>query len=186
MPVAHFEACAQPLKDLLNAAGTGFYVPLYQRPYRWTKDNAARLIADIVDGITGFQRTGRSSTFLGSLITVADASNLVPTPTDRLGTVRQVIDGQQRIATLLGLCGELQRAIGIAFEELAEHERAVLEPVVERQQKELGMSLSFKVAESDDSSLPRMIRGGEDRWGRTDFEYQSEIGRYLYAYSQVD
>ena len=186
MPVAHFEACAQPLKDLLNAAGTGFYVPLYQRPYRWTKDNASRLIADIVDGITGFQRTGRSSTFLGSLITVADASNLVPTPTDRLGTVRQVIDGQQRIATLLGLCGELQRAIGIAFEELAEHERAVLEPVVERQQKELGMSLSFKVAESDDSSLPRMIRGGEDRWGRTDFEYQSEIGRYLYAYSQVD
>ena len=47
------------------------------------------------------------------------------------------------------------------------------------------MSLSFKVADSDDSSLPRMIRGGEDRWGRTDSEYKSEIGRYLSSYSQV-
>ena len=88
MPLARFDAGSRPLKDLLNATGTGFYVPLYQRPYRcegdtsrglksgshlsWTSDNASRLIADIVDGIARFQRTGRSSTFLGSLITVDD------------------------------------------------------------------------------------------------------------------
>ena len=78
----------------------------------------------------------------------------------------EVIDGQQRIATLLGLCGELRRAIGTALEDLTEVERAVLERVVERQTYELEMSLSFKVAEPDDSILPRMIRGGEDRWWR--------------------
>ena len=183
MPLARFDAGSRPLKDLLNATGTGFYVPLYQRPYRWTSDNASRLIADIVDGIARFQRTGRSSTFLGSLITVDNSRNLVPPPTDRPGTVRQVIDGQQRIATLLGLCGELRRAIGTAFGDLAADEQAVLEPVVQRQTYELEMALSFKVAEPDDSILPRMIRGGEDRWGRTDFEYISEIGLYLSTYS---
>ena len=108
MSIARFDGRALPLKHLLNATGTGFYVPLYQRPYRWTKDNASRLIEDIVDGIARFQRTGRSSTFLGTVITVDDARNLVPAPTDRPGTVRQVIDGQQRIATLLGMCGELR------------------------------------------------------------------------------
>ena len=183
MPLARFDAGARPLKDLLNATGTGFYVPLYQRPYRWTSDNASRLVSDIVDGVARFQRTGRSSTFLGSLITVDESRNLVPPPTDRPGTVRQVIDGQQRIATLLGLCGELRRAIGIALGDLAADERAVLEPVVQRQTYELEMALSFKVAEPDDSILPRMIRGGEDRWGRTDFEYNSEIGLYLSTYS---
>ena len=183
MPLARFGAGSRTLKDLLNATGTGFYVPLYQRPYRWTSDDASRLIADVVDGIARFQRTGRSSTFLGSLITVDDSRSLVPPPTDRPGTVRQVIDGQQRIATLLGLCGELRRAIEIAFGHLGADEQAVLEPVVQRQAYELEMALSFKVAEPDDSILPRMIRGGEDRWGRTDFEYTSEIGLYLSAYS---
>lgn len=183
MPLARFDGRAQPLKDLLNATGTGFYVPLYQRPYRWTEDNASRLISDIVDGIARFQRTNRSSTFLGSVITVNDSQNLVPQPADRPGTVRQVIDGQQRIATLLGLLGELRRAIGISFAGLAEAEQTTLERIVERQTYELEMSLSFKVAEPDDSSLPRMIRGGEDRWGRTDFEYISEIARYLSTYS---
>ena len=183
MSLARFDARAQPLKDLLTATGTGFYVPLYQWPYSWTSDNTSRLIADIVDGIARFQRTGHSSTFLGSLITVDDSRNLVPLPTDRPGTVRQVIDGQQRIATLLGLCGELRRAIGIAFGDLAADERAVLEPVVKHQTSQLEMSLSVKVAEPDDTNLPRMIRGGEDKWGRTDFEYISEIGLYLSTYS---
>ena len=183
MPLARFEARAQPLKDLLNATGTGFYVPLYQRPYRWTKRNASRLIADIVDGITRFQKTGRSSTFLGTLITVDDPRSLVPTPTDRPGTVRQVIDGQQRIATLLGLCGELRRAIGAALRDLPEEEQAVLEGIAKWQTYVLGMSLSFKIAEHDEVTLPRMIRGGDDRWGRDDFEYKSEIGLYLSTYS---
>ncbi len=186
MSLARFGARTQPLKDILTATGTGFYVPLYQRPYRWTSDNTSRLIADIVDGLARFQRTGHSSTFLGSIITVDDSRNLVPQPTDRPGTVRQVIDGQQRIATLLGLCGELRRAIGIAFGDLAADERAVLEPVVQGQTFQLKMSLSVKVADPDDSILPRMIRGGEDKWGRTDFEYSSEIGRYLSTYSPDD
>ena len=182
MPLARYYADAQPLKDLLNATGTGFYIPLYQRPYRWTSNHASRLIADIVDGIVRFQQTGRSSTFLGSLITVKDSRSLVPAPIDRPATVRQVIDGQQRIATLLALCGEARRAIRSAFEDLREDDRAVLEQVVAQQSHELEMALSFRLAEPDDSMLPRMIRGGEDRWARVGAEYRSEIARYLSSY----
>ncbi len=186
MPLARFDAKAQPLKNLLNATGTGFYIPLYQRPYRWRSDEASRLISDIVDGIAKFQRTGRSSAFLGTLITVDESLNLVPKPIDRPGTVRQVIDGQQRIATLLGLCGELRRAIGTALEALAVDERMALKTVAGHQVHELEMALSFKVAEPDDLTLPRMIRGGKDLWGRTNSEYNSEIGRYLSTYSSGD
>ena len=182
MRLGRFDARALPLKDLLNATGTGFYIPLYQRPYRWTSDNAQRLVDDIVDGIVRFQETGRSSTFLGSVITVDEYRSLVPSPIDRPGTVLQVIDGQQRIATLLGLCGELRRAIRAAFEHMHHKEQDVLRDVVQRQSYELEMALSFKISEPDNSTLPRMIRGGEDKWGRRNGEYNSDIATYLVSY----
>ena len=186
MSLARFDADAQPVKDLLTAAGTGYYIPLYQRPYRWTGENVARLIADIVDGIVRFQRTGRSSTFLGSIITVNDATTLEPRPNDRPESVRQVIDGQQRIATLLALCGELNRAISAAFSRLPTPEKTVLEPLVTRQTDQLEMTLLFRISDTDDSMLPRMIRGGHDKWGRDHFEYHSEIAQYLSSYDSTD
>ena len=164
MPLARFDARAQPLKDLLNATGTGFYVPLYQRPYRWTKRQRLTLNRRHRRRDREVPTDCRSSTFLGSLITVDDSRDLVPTPTDRPGTVRQVIDGQQRIATLLGLCGELRRAIGSALG---------ISP---------GMSTQFWNGSSSGKRMNSRCRcrsrllnrrldsaphdpGGEDRWG---------------------
>ena len=182
MTLAHLDARPQPLGDLIGAVGTGFYIPLYQRPYGWTSENASRLIDDLIDGIVTFQRTGRSSAFLGSIITVDDFRTLVPAAVDRPNTVRQVIDGQQRIATLLGLWGELCRAIGSAFNELSANEMAVLKDLTARQSSELQGSLSFRIADRDDTTLPRMIRGGVDKWAKIGVEYRSEIARYLASY----
>ena len=182
MHLAHFDARAQRLQDLLAASGTGYYIPLYQRPYRWDSQDAERLIAGIVDGIVQFQETGRSSTFLGSIITINDYRGMVPTPVHRPSTVRQVVDGQQRIATLLGLCGELRRAIDSAYLDLAAEERETLDDIFERQSYDLEMTLSFKITDNDDSMLPRMIRGGDDKWRKGTGEYNSDIARYLWQY----
>ena len=180
--LAHFDARAQRLQDLLAASGTGYYIPLYQRPYRWDSQDAERLIASIVDGIVQFQETGRSSTFLGSIITISDHRGMVPSPVHRPSTVRQVVDGQQRIATLLGLCGELRRATDSAYLDLAPEEQATLRDIFEQQSYDLEMTVSFKITDSDDSVLPRMIRGGWDKWRKGTGEYTSDIARYLSQY----
>ena len=180
--LAHFDARAQRLQDLLAASGTGYYIPLYQRPYRWDSQDAERLIAGIVDGIVQFQETGRSSTFLGSIITISDHRGMVPSPVHRPSTVRQVVDGQQRIATLLGLCGELRYAIESAYLNLAPDEQETLRDIFEQQSYDLEMTLSFRITDSDDSVLPRMIRGGFDKWRKGSGEYTSDIARYLSQY----
>ncbi len=180
-PDRPFVAETRTVGSLLTGSGTGFYIPLYQRPYRWNKDNAGRLIADVVDGISTYQETRRSSTFLGTLITVPD-SDLYPPATDRPPTVFQVIDGQQRIATLLGMFGELNRAAHSAFNSLNEGERQHILPFFEPISQKLSKSLCLTSSATDQFTLPRMIRGGVDQWGIRPDNYKSEIGSYLATY----
>ena len=37
--------------DFLNQSERGLYIPLYQRPYSWSKDNIEQLLEDISRGI---------------------------------------------------------------------------------------------------------------------------------------
>ena len=58
-PLVTLEDDSSTVFNLLNVQGTGYYIPLYQRQYRWTSENAERLLADILDGISGFSPTPR-------------------------------------------------------------------------------------------------------------------------------
>ena len=178
-----FSAHTFTIENFLTQSGTGFYIPLYQRPYRWTTANAIRLLADIVEGITRHRETNRSSTFLGTLITVSDKDDLSPAAVIRPPKVLQVIDGQQRIATLLGMFGELRRAIGAAILRLHEDEKEQISPVANKIVRKLDASLSFRPSDAADDTLPRMIRGGRDQWDIPTHKYTSEIGRYLATFN---
>ena len=184
MPDESF-ARAEPttLAALLRKSGTGFYIPLYQRPYRWKQDDARRLICDLVEGIQRLETNPQSSTFLGTLITVAD-SDIFPPAGDPPAAVRQIIDGQQRIATYLCLLGELNRAIVRTSANLPLSRQ--IRSRVRLIQQELCDSLSFKLYDNDDQRVPRMIRGGLDTWGRAPTTYTSEIAQYLAGYNQAD
>jgi len=77
------------LQKLLNQPTEVFKLPLYQRPYAWTKDQWADLLEDILslpkDGIH----------FFGAIV-------VVPTQEPNQGIKSfYVIDGQQRLATIL-------------------------------------------------------------------------------------
>ena len=70
-----------------EAFGTAL-IPLYQRPYRWDKENINKLVTD-------FKNNGNNHYFSGAVVTVNVNNN-----TQTSGIKHQIIDGQQRFTTL--------------------------------------------------------------------------------------
>lgn len=77
------------LSSLFDSSQDAYRIPLYQRPYSWTKDQWENLFEDIT-----FVSDDKIH-FLGSIVVVPEGSH-------RLGVnFFEVVDGQQRLATLL-------------------------------------------------------------------------------------
>ena len=86
----------------MNSHGgtAGFRVPEYQRNYNWSEDNIKRLLEDCLNGFHYLsQSESRSFTFLGTMILVKEKSE----PSFD-GTSLAIVDGQQRLTTLVLLC----------------------------------------------------------------------------------
>ena len=103
-----FETGEMPLKNVRDLLGKHYYIPNYQRGYRWGKDEVSKLLDDIWD----FASHRKSEFYcLQPLIILphklSDANNLqlpiiLPQESsDAEETVRyEVLDGQQRLTTL--------------------------------------------------------------------------------------
>ena len=89
---------------LLSASGSHFVVPIYQRDYSWTLVECSQLWKDILAVGSGDDTT---SHFVGSIVYVGPSSSPV-TGMDSL----LVIDGQQRLTTVMLLLEAISRAIG--------------------------------------------------------------------------
>ena len=70
-----------------------YRVPLYQRPYSWTKSQLERLWSDVLDVVAQLEQNKQASHFTGSL--VLDLGRAGPGSQEFL-----VVDGQQRLTTL--------------------------------------------------------------------------------------
>ncbi len=90
------------LDELLNGA-KHFRVPLYQRAYRWTKDNWEPLWNAVIEQADALgQGDAAPGHFLGSIV-------LAPAPAlPSAATVWVVVDGQQRLTTLSLLLAALR------------------------------------------------------------------------------
>lgn len=109
-----FKAVSKTPQELLSDTGLGLYIPSYQRPYSWDKSKVSRLIEDLGHGIKTLLRHDDSFTFLGTVITIHDTNNVTVQPIvkeDVPSKVLTVIDGQQRMTTLLILCLALHNQI---------------------------------------------------------------------------
>ena len=80
-----------------------YSIPIYQRRYNWGKKQCARLYNDVVKIGNSFDRT---SHFIGAITYVSDA---VPAHADVIPY--QIIDGQQRLTTLMLLLMALKNSI---------------------------------------------------------------------------
>ncbi len=79
----------RPILEFLEGKSNKYYIPVYQRNYDWKKENCERLFNDLVDVV----REDRRSHFFGSIVYAR--------LTDEGSHDFNIIDGQQRITTLL-------------------------------------------------------------------------------------
>lgn len=109
-----FTHSADTLLSFLSQPGRGFYIPYYQRNYSWDDENADKLISDIIGGVKRVLIKPNNSIFLGTII-LHDETNVavgVHTDTPNLLTkVSNVVDGQQRIASIGMLACALSDAV---------------------------------------------------------------------------
>jgi len=76
-----------------------FIIPKFQRPFSWTTENFEKLFTDIYDAMKDEQE----AYFLGSMVFWLDK--------EHEGNIYQVIDGQQRLASLTILLAVLRDRI---------------------------------------------------------------------------
>lgn len=87
--MAFIDAQEVKLQVMLSNAQEAYKVPLYQRPYAWTRDQWE----DLFEDLNSLERSDVH--FLGSLVVVPEGEH-------RLGVnYFQIVDGQQRLATIL-------------------------------------------------------------------------------------
>lgn len=173
-----FEATSKNVREMLSERGLGLYIPPYQRPYGWDKDKVDKLVDDIIHGYRALLSDLESFTFLGTVITIHDINFITVQPIVRQdvpGKLLTVIDGQQRLTTLLLFCLALHNQIrlaqakmlkGRATDKLSDAE-LWLNGQALRLVEELSSTFHERQAYGDAPPYPRMIRSFSDQWARS-------------------
>ena len=68
-----FSTNAQSAWEFLIETGKGCYIPPYQRPYSWDKNNILRLFEDVLNGIYQITTHPDTISFIGTIIAIHDA-----------------------------------------------------------------------------------------------------------------
>ncbi len=192
-----FTAESQSVFDLLTVEGQGCYVPAYQRPYAWDTGNVHRLLEDATLGFAKLAEDGGSIRFLGTVIAVQGTTLIdIEAPFARELPTRTltIIDGQQRLCTLIILnivLHDALRALGREIAEEEEHEAIRwFKEDTDDFLDELAKTFRFigRRARARDRHdwYPRIIRAYDDRWGRTAAvaRYVSPIARFIWEYME--
>ncbi|MEM2129609.1 MAG: DUF262 domain-containing protein [Candidatus Bathyarchaeia archaeon] len=84
--------------EIISQARTQFVVPIWQRMYSWEKKEWIDLLDDLLNLYEKLQKKEQAEHFMGSIV--------VKTVEEKVGEItrRVLIDGQQRLTTLLLLC----------------------------------------------------------------------------------
>lgn len=188
-----FDSYGRSTWHVLCESGVGYYIPSYQREYTWGKENIQRLFEDTIHGIRLLVDSDDSITFIGTIITIHDSKCQTIDPivkSQMPKTVYLIIDGQQRMVTLLLLNTILHQQIrleanrfktetGPEFSWLCNTALEVCS------QLETTYQLDMVYGEGHLKWYPRMIRSLEDSWSREakTVKYNSPIARYLHGYS---
>jgi hypothetical protein len=185
-----FNATPQSTWQIFSDVGVGFYIPPYQREYNWDKSHINRLFEDVGHGLQLLVESQDSITFLGTLILIDGATLPNVTKSELPPKVRLVIDGQQRLTTILlmNIClhDEIRRR-GAKFD--IEDEPASKWLYRQTIQVTANLQKTFEEdmnwGESEYQWYPRIIRAYNDSWSRfkDDAKYESPIAAFVHGYS---
>ena len=116
--------------DLLKSH-SNYIIPIFQRPYSWEYEQIERFIEDIFEGFWGIDKQSASECFFAGTIQLSNSN--------------EIIDGQQRLTTLL----LLQKVIDIIFHEEKTYkfiETKVNNGTQEKQLQDIGLDIPFVVS----------------------------------------
>ncbi|QZY29688.1 DUF262 domain-containing protein [Nocardioides coralli] len=189
---ALFKPTSASIRQLLSDLVGGFCIPSYQRPYRWKPADLRRLCEDLIAGLQRLSSDESAVSFIGAIITVSGISDLHDTkPSD----ARQVIDGQQRLTTILMLAVALHERLGqqqgsVDTSSLPEEVRDWCTEQIAETRGGLFACLG-QVRQSGDAAfrnLPKLVRDVSDIWSakQSKAQYRSPISRLLIGYIQHD
>ena len=182
------------INDFFAKSGLGLFIPAYQRPYSWDKSNIFRLIEDVSQGFRMLVRQPDTVTFLGTIIAVHDIQHKTISPLvegELPSRVMTVIDGQQRLSTILILSTVFHDYLRVEVSKLSSEiaEEDWLYREVQRHLAELQRIFEFDQGYGDLNLryYPRMIRAFVDQWSTQDKapknpKYFSPIAWYLHMY----
>ena len=199
------------IKDIFNAyptsainfmrePGQGFYIPAYQRQFSWSKSDIERLFDDVSHGVHQLINQQDATTFIGTLITIHDTEYTTIDPIVRQqvpGKVMTVIDGQQRLTTLLLTNVALHNELDMRHRKLRRPgEQGEIYPSTDAQiwihdqcvqtLSELIVTIEENMSHGDGDYqwYPRMIRAYDDQWSRraSEARYNSDIALLLHSY----
>jgi hypothetical protein len=192
-----FEANSRNVRELLSENGLGLYIPPYQRPYGWDKEKVSKLLEDTLHGYSELLDHDDSFTFLGTVITIHDINFTTVQPAvrpDLPGKVLTVIDGQQRLTTLLVFCIGLHNQIALshakAFKGKTPATMSSPEQWLDGQARSIIDKLEHTFLErqpyGDAPLYPRMIRSFDDQWSRSkaSAQYRSPIAYLTWKYAE--
>ena len=190
-----FSAKADTFENTMtsHSGSVGFRVPEYQRTYDWNAENIKRLLEDCLNGFYYLSRpkNEESYTFLGTIILVSEKSESTFD-----GSSLSVVDGQQRLTTLILLCCALIEELSLRQDE-AHNFQEPTKGWIKREIDFISERLFDCVIgqlrrRGRTSEFPRVVRHPEDNRGfsRSDAEYRSVIAKFLMdfadRYSQGD
>lgn len=203
-----FNSEPKSLFDTVSEAGLCFYLPAYQRPYSWNNKHIERVFEDVVHGIENSIRNEDAITFIGTLLTIHDTKfeTIVPHKKGEVPSkVMLVIDGQQRLTTMLLIMTVLHDYLKTNEEKLNQELKILQQNISEQTEEEINNlewildKVTQEVANlryfsTDTNSnrdrvyrwYPKLIRAYKDCWSKveTGAEYESPIARYLHQYNR--
>lgn len=184
-----FEAKASNVWDTMTSHSNtaGYRIPNYQRTYDWSDEKISRLMDDCLNGFFYLSQGQRSDsfTFLGTLILVREKNK----ETSFDGTSLSVVDGQQRLTTLVLMMCSLIEEISAQSHIIPTLPPDVRDWIDEETKFQLDCLFTCAIGEQSGRGkkypYPRIIRD-EDHRGRSirDTEYRSIISKFLVAFSE--
>jgi hypothetical protein len=187
-----FKASPSSVFEFFAKAGQGLYVPAYQRPYSWDKANISRLVEDVSHGFKMLVSQPDTVTFLGTIIAIHDTQHKTVSPLVRgkvPSRVMTIIDGQQRLTTLLIVATVLHEQLRSATKKLKPSNEADNWLIQEIQRQLAELQTTFEADQGYGTGgfrfYPRMIRSFDDQWS-TDNQalYKSPLAWYLHKYGE--
>ncbi len=179
-----FAAKADNFEDTMNSRGgnVGFCVPEYQRTYDWNKENIKRLLEDCLNGFyyLSSPKNEESYTFLGTIILVSEKSEL-----SFDGTSLSVIDGQQRLTTLILLCCALIEELFLQEDDTRYLQESTISWIKREikfiRERLFDCAIGQLRSGGQIAGFPRVVRFPEDNRGfsRSEAEYRSVIAKFL-------